>query len=552
MGETAERTRFKSSPLTALTNFYSQLRNQTLNVWRKWLTKPFEQGEERVEWRALARTFIKLGAIGFGGGLAVIAHIRRVIVYERRWMSEEEFLDAVSLAQSLPGANTANAITYIGLKLCGIRGALVSVASFVLPSFLAMIGLAIAYSHLINFPDAQRVFQGFNAAVVGLIAATTVRLGQSAMKQQWRLELGVAAGFMLIFTQTTVAEVVLLAGIIGILVHSYKARARMHIRQRWRKERQARARGAVAEQQARQHAAELIDHAEEPGELGADYNIEVSLPESSPNDQTPDGINNGPSNDSLDENGDATSHDAEDDELVNDSDSPKNDNEQENLTENEETDSSLNKDKKGATTHLRSLALIPLIFLFAWPVLEKMIMVWHLITIFLRVGTVTFGGGYVMVPQIETDVVQVHKWMDHQTFADGVAFGQITPGPVLITATFIGYKVAGLIGAVVTTIAAFLPSFIMTLIAGTSINRFRTNFHVQAFLAGVAPAVVGMLAAAGVTMASSGVSGPTGFGIATLSCLLMLRAKLNPVVIIFGCGLLQWAISRGLLGLFPF
>src|SRR5262247_3545816 len=218
--------------------------------------------------------------------------IRRVAVYERRWMSEEEFLDAVSLAQSLPGANTANAITYIGLKLCGIRGAVVSVTSFVLPSFLAMIGLAIAYGHLKEIPDAQRVFQGFNAAVVGLIAATTVRLGQSAMKQQWRLELGVAAGFMLIFTQTTVAEVVLLAGIIGILIHSYKARARTHIRQRWRKERQTRARGAVAEQQARQHAAEMMEHADEPTEIGADYHVEVSLPEKPSPEQSPDEANN--------------------------------------------------------------------------------------------------------------------------------------------------------------------------------------------------------------------------------------------------------------------
>ncbi|HKE05109.1 MAG TPA: chromate transporter, partial [Blastocatellia bacterium] len=218
----------------------------------------------------------------------------------------------------------------------------------------------------------------------------------------------------------------------------------------------------------------------------------------------------------------------------------------------EEEASAPDAERKGASTRLRSLALIPLILLFAWPILDKMITVWHLITIFLRVGTITFGGGYVMVPQIETDIVQVNKWMDHQTFADGVAFGQITPGPVLITSTFIGYKVAGAIGAIMTTIAAFLPSFVMTLIAGTSINRFRTNFHVQAFLAGVAPAVVGMLAAAGVTMAKSGVSGATGFGIATLSCLLMLRAKLNPVAIIFGCGALQWAISRGILGVFAF
>ncbi len=564
MSETVERTRYKSSPLTALINFYLQFRNQARGLWRKWIIRPFARGEERVEWRTLAKTFFKLGVTGFGGGLAVIAHIRRVVVYERRWMSEEEFLDAVSLAQSLPGANTANAITYIGLKLCGIRGALASVTSFVLPSFLAMIGLAVAYGHLKEIPDAQRVFQGFNAAVVGLIAATTVRLGQSAMQQQWRLELGVAAGFMLIFTQTTVAEVVLLAGIIGILIHSYKARARMHIRQRWRKERQTRARGAVAELQARQHAAEMMEDADEPAKLGADYEVEVSLPQSPSSEKSSEEINNESNHEDHEEDGDDDTGKepgyrapGDDKPGVDESGADPGykapgDEEPEEPPAREEEPPVPDADKKGASTRLRSLALLPLILLFTWPVLEKMITVWHLITIFLRVGTITFGGGYVMVPQIENDVVEVNKWMDHQTFADGVAFGQITPGPVLITATFIGYKVAGGIGAIMTTIAAFLPSFVMTLIAGTSINRFRTNFHVQAFLAGVAPAVVGMLAAAGVTMAKSGVSGPTGFGIATLSCLLMLRAKLNPVVIIFGCGLLQWAISRGILGVFAF
>src|SRR5215475_64393 len=292
VGETVERNRLKSSPLTALANFYHQIWGQARGLWRKWTTRLATRGAERVDERALAKTFFKLGLTGFGGGLAVIAHIRRVVVYKNQWMSEEEFLDAVSLAQSLPGANTANAITYIGLRLCGIRGPLVSVTSFVLPSFMAMIGLAVAYGYLKNVPDAQRVFHGFNAAVVGLIAATTVRLGQSAMQQQWRLELGVAAGFMLIFTQTTVAEVVLLSGIIGILIHSYKARARGHIRQRWRKERHARARGAAAEHQARQHAAEMIEHADELAELGADYKVEVSLPEKTDSEQSPDKAGN--------------------------------------------------------------------------------------------------------------------------------------------------------------------------------------------------------------------------------------------------------------------
>ncbi|MDX2031305.1 MAG: chromate transporter [Blastocatellia bacterium] len=470
---------------------------------RGWVAEQFAPEDSRVEWRGMARTFLKVGATGFGGGVAVIAQIRRLVVRERRWLSEEEFLDAVSLAQSLPGANAANAITYIGLKLGGVRGALVSVTSFIFPSFLLMIALTIAHNHLVQFADAQRVFQGFNAAVVGLIAATVVKLGKTAVQQQWHLELGVAVGFMLIFTQTTVAEVVLLAGMVGILIRSYKARARQHVRQQLRKDRQASARSIAAEQQARQNAADMMDSNDG---LTGDYKVETSLPQKAVPEKT--------------------------------------------APEPAEPEDGKRPfipiaGKSGVTGKLRSFAPFALLF-FAWPIITKLLTVWQLSMIFLRVGSVTFGGGFVMIPQIETDVVEVHRWMDHQAFADGMAFGQITPGPVLITATFIGYKVAGLIGAVATTIAAFLPSFVMTVVAGTSINRFRTNFHVQAFLAGVAPAVVGMLAAAGVSLAKSGLS-PTGFGIATLAFLLMLRATLHPVVIIFGCGLLQWAISRGLI-----
>src|SRR6516164_3587565 len=118
-----------------------------------------------VSWRVLSRTFLQLGVTGFGGGIAVIAQIRRIVVRDRRWLSDEEFLDAVSLAQSLPGANSANAISYIGLKLGGIQGAAISVASFILPSFLMMVGLTIAHDHFKDLLAAQRVLQGLSAAV---------------------------------------------------------------------------------------------------------------------------------------------------------------------------------------------------------------------------------------------------------------------------------------------------------------------------------------------------------------------------------------------------
>jgi chromate transporter len=466
---------------------------------REWVADQFAPEEAKVNWRALARTFLKLGATGFGGGITVIAQVRRMVVRDRRWLSEEEFLDAVSLAQSLPGANAANAITYVGLKLGGVRGALVSTGSFILPSFLFMMALTIAHNYLHQLPDAQRVFQGFNAAVVGLIAATISRLGKTAVQQQWHLELGVAVAFMLIFTQTTVVEVVLIAGMIGVFIKTYKTRVRQRVRQRLRKERQTTVRTKAVEQHARQQAAEIMDS---PDQLSGDYKVEVSLP-------------------------DRNSSEAE-----------------------AKSDEPATPAAGKASGKLHSIAPILLLLFLSWPVLEQMITVWQLMTIFLRVGTVTFGGGFVMIPQIETDIVDTNRWMDRQTFADGMAFGQITPGPVLITATFIGYKVAGATGAIAATVAAFLPSFVMTLIAGTSINRFRTNFFFQAFLAGVAPAVVGMLAAAGVSLAKNGLNTPLSYGVATLAFLLMLRAKLNPVVIIFICGLLQLAVARGLIDWF--
>lgn len=496
-------------------NRYAELKQNIgagLAAFRLWMADQFAPESPRADWRALARTFLKLGATGFGGGVAVIAQIRRLVVRERRWLSEDEFLDAVSLAQSLPGANAANAISYVGLKLGGIRGAMVSVGSFILPSFLIMIALTIAHNHLYEIPDAKRIFQGFNAAVVGLIAATTVRLGKTAVQQQWHLELGVAVAFLLIFTQTTVVEVVLLAGITGFIIKSYKSRLRHRVRQQLRKERQAQVRSMAAEQQARQHAAEMMDH---PDRLTGDYQVEATLTGRPP--------------------------------IPKDLAAPA------QIDENPPPDQAPPRPplggKTGVTRKLRSfapLALLPLLPLLAWPVLSTMVKVWQLVTIFLRVGTITFGGGFVMIPQIEMDVCEVHRWMDHRTFADGMAFGQITPGPVLITATFIGYKVAGLGGAIAATLAAFIPSFIMTIIAGTWIDRFRTNFQVQAFLSGVAPAVVGMLAAAGVSLAKSGLGPPESYAVATLAFLLMLRAKLNPVLIIFGCGLLQLIVSRGI------
>src|SRR6185503_15179283 len=183
------------------------------------------------------------------------------------------------------------------------------------------------------------------------------------------------------------------------------------------------------------------------------------------------------------------------------------------------------------------------VFALAMPLVAKLGLLLTLSTIFLRIGSVTFGGGLVMAPLIESEVVETHHWLTHQEFADAFALGQITPGPVLITATFVGYRVAGTVGALVATISIFLPAFLMTIAAASSMRRFRDNEQVQAFLRGVAPAVVGLLIASALTMGRAGIHSWVGVSIMLLSGFTLIRFRPNPFWVIFGAGMLRFVLG---------
>lgn len=110
-------------------------------------------------------------------------------------------------------------------------------------------------------------------------------------------------------------------------------------------------------------------------------------------------------------------------------------------------------------------------------------------------STTLFGGGYVFIPAIEKIVVGVHHWVTSKEFADGIAMGQVTPGPVAITASFVGYKVAGVWGAVISAIAIFFPPAFLMLVAQQFIDRIKNKPEVEAVFEGVRPAVIGMILA---------------------------------------------------------
>jgi chromate transporter len=124
-----------------------------------------------------------------------------------------------------------------------------------------------------------------------------------------------------------------------------------------------------------------------------------------------------------------------------------------------------------------------------------------LASVFLYAGGLLFGGGYVLIPLTQDAVVSQHGWLSEQQFLDGVALGQMTPGPIIVTATFVGYAAAGFPGAVVATVAVFAPAFFFAIAAGSFLGRIRSWRWAQAFLKGVGPAVIGSIAAVAARLA---------------------------------------------------
>jgi chromate transporter len=147
--------------------------------------------------------------------------------------------------------------------------------------------------------------------------------------------------------------------------------------------------------------------------------------------------------------------------------------------------------------------------------------------LFLRTGLGAYGGGFAIVPHLQATLVGGGVLSERQ-FTDAVAIGKLTPGPVLLMATFIGYVKSGVAGAVVSTAAIFAAPFMLTVALGGWLARYRSRRGVRAALRGLTPAVVGTIAAAAITLAE-GLSGPGEIAIAVAVGLTLTRFRVNPV-----------------------
>jgi chromate transporter len=146
---------------------------------------------------------------------------------------------------------------------------------------------------------------------------------------------------------------------------------------------------------------------------------------------------------------------------------------------------------------------------------------------FVRVGLGAYGGGFAIIPSLQTTVLG-HGWITARQFADAVAIGKLTPGPVLLMATFIGYLVHGPLGAVVATLSIFSGPLVLVIAVGGWLARVRSRRPVRAALRGLTPAVVGLMCAASLTLGQS-LDGPAELAIAAATLLTLVRFKVNPV-----------------------
>src|SRR6201997_5180362 len=155
-----------------------------------------------------------------------------------------------------------------------------------------------------------------------------------------------------------------------------------------------------------------------------------------------------------------------------------------------------------------------------------------LLLFFLKAGSLTFGSGLVIVPFLQQGVVQQYGWMDERQFLIAVAVGMISPGPVVITATFVGYLVAGFWGSVVSTIGIFFPSFIFILVAAPLLARYGKNPNVQGFVRGAYGAAIGTILGACILLGKIAIGDWLTALIGVVSLAILFRWKVsNPLLI---------------------
>jgi len=377
--------------------------------------------------RILFLTFLRIGSTAFGGFMALISVVQTEIVERQKLLTHNEVLDGISLATILPGPVAINVVAYVGYKLRGGLGALVSAVGVILPAFILMVALSAAYFRWGQIPAVNKLFLGFIPAVTAIIVHAAWGMARKAIFGLPEFAIAVIACLLLLYKGGFYITLIIIvsAGLIGWL--SFAPFSNLSA-------------GTAENKPARKrHRVKLLA---------------LNAP----------------------------------------------------------------------------LAAIPLLALDAGLAVK-------LFLTLAGMSLLLFGGGFVVIPLVEQIVVQEQAWLTRQEFIDAIALGQITPGPILISAAFIGYKVMGLVGAAIAAVAIFLPPALLMLVSAHFLTRMRESMVVQAVLRGIRPAVIGMIAAAAWSIGTTAVPNWPSVVIFLAALIALLRLRVDVAWIIPSAGL---------------
>jgi chromate transporter len=363
----------------------------------------------RVPIRDLALYYLRLGALGFGGPVALVGQMERELVQERKWLTKEEMREGIAVCQSMPGPLAIQVGIYISYLRGGFWGAWAGGWAFILPNFVIVATLGALYTYFGGLSPVTAIFYGVAPAVIALILSSCYSLAKLGMEDWLQWAIAAVCFVVTVAVQAEVALLFLASGIVGIAYYGSLFR----------------------------------------GKIVPSLPLLAALAVTAP------------------------------------------------------------------TTNAAAGSILGKLLLF-----------------FLKAGSLTFGSGLVIVPFLEKGLVQQTGWLDERQFLVAVAMGMISPGPVVITATFVGYLVAGFWGSLVSTVGIFLPSFLFVLLVAPILVRNRANLNVKGFVKGAYAAAIGTILGASVLLGKIAIGDWLTALIAVLSLVVLVRWKLsNPILV---------------------
>jgi len=363
----------------------------------------------RVPIRDLVLYYLRLGALGFGGPVALVGQMEKELVQERKWLTKEEMREGIAVCQSMPGPLAIQVGIYISYLRGGFWGAWAGGWAFILPNFVIVATLGALYSYFGGLSPVTAIFYGVAPAVIALILSSCYSLAKLGMEDWLQWAIAAVCFVVTVAVQAEVALLFLASGIVGIAYYGSLFR----------------------------------------GKTVPSLPLLAALAVTAP------------------------------------------------------------------TTNAAAGSILGKLLLF-----------------FLKAASLTFGSGLVIVPFLEKGLVQQTGWLDERQFLVAVAMGMISPGPVVITATFVGYLVAGFWGSLVSTVGIFLPSFLFVLLVAPILVRNRANLNVKGFVKGAYAAAIGTILGASVLLGKIAIGDWLTALIAVLSLVVLVRWKLsNPILV---------------------